>query len=467
MAAPLAIRVGDRCTARYLAQKFPASKLYKTRWYPGWVTAVGRGNESYDIAFDDGDEEPHVPAKFVRAATSPRQPAGGAEAVCVGRKTCRKSSRDVSEPDTKTRRTEQPDIVHAGAMYMLTLASAAWAATWVRTFLVALGLPLTNIENTFRNLHSPADTLVTWKYSVIAARLRQPALQACIPWLLINLMTLWYFGTGGFPVFLDDRPLAFELDPRELNHQTKERIKTELDRMANRAYQEFGCRCTKRGPQGSLQLQQLVDILTGIAELGAQRRLESIASVVELDKLLRNFAGIGPLTASRIILYAEANIPLTDAVAELDAATFTPTKGMALCFDKYIVPELKRLNLDAAQVERVAKTGCWLEACVKIIKEDADNDPLRRAVRRVCIEQTHLNAAQLEELEKLSLAAYDARVPTITNLEELCCDFINRPGKGYNGKKHNVKGPSLDDDWDRTFLYVGGRGVSPPILARA
>jgi len=62
--APLA--KGDRVSAKYKAQQYGSSL---TKWYTGVIAAVHTaetGSSTYDITFEDGDEEHRVPRHFIR-----------------------------------------------------------------------------------------------------------------------------------------------------------------------------------------------------------------------------------------------------------------------------------------------------------------------------------------------------------------------------------------------------------------
>lgn len=67
------VRAGDRCTARFGGEK---------AWFSGAVAAVAADRASAEVAYDDGDAEPAVPAALVRRLPDDRQlpavPAVGA-----------------------------------------------------------------------------------------------------------------------------------------------------------------------------------------------------------------------------------------------------------------------------------------------------------------------------------------------------------------------------------------------------
>jgi len=57
---------GDRVSAKYMAQHYGSSLA---NWYTGIITAVHatEAGSVYDIEFDDGDREKHVPRHFIQS----------------------------------------------------------------------------------------------------------------------------------------------------------------------------------------------------------------------------------------------------------------------------------------------------------------------------------------------------------------------------------------------------------------
>ena len=65
-------------------------------------------------------------------------------------------------------------------------------------------------------------------------------------------------------------------------------------------------------------------------------------------------------------------------------------------------------------------------------------------------------------MKTVALEAYEARVPTMLNIEELACDFVNRPLNNYRNRSFVLK----DGAWDRLRLHLCGRGPSKPWVGR-
>ena len=77
--------MGARIEARYQASSVSKINVSRTKWHPGTVKAY-RSVRTYNISYDDGDEETNVLAQFVRAAReadgeAPPAPASAAAAA--------------------------------------------------------------------------------------------------------------------------------------------------------------------------------------------------------------------------------------------------------------------------------------------------------------------------------------------------------------------------------------------------
>ena len=78
--------VGARIEARYQASSVSKINVSRTKWHPGTVKAYSKRAKTYNISYDDGDEETNVLAQFVRAAReadgeAPPAPASAAAAA--------------------------------------------------------------------------------------------------------------------------------------------------------------------------------------------------------------------------------------------------------------------------------------------------------------------------------------------------------------------------------------------------
>ena len=83
--------VGARVEARYQASSVSKINVSRTKWHPGTVKAYSKRAKTYNISYDDGDEETNVLAQFVRAAREAdgeAPPAPASAAAAAKRKGC-------------------------------------------------------------------------------------------------------------------------------------------------------------------------------------------------------------------------------------------------------------------------------------------------------------------------------------------------------------------------------------------
>ena len=145
------------------------------------------------------------------------------------------------------------NVCREGARVLLEKAAAAHSKTWVRHFLEARGLNTSDLGERFNRLHSPPDTLLSYKYEVIANHLAQPVFDDNYAYYLVVLAFLWYFGTKGFKHLLgvDRIPASDALVPRPITPLNCETIARDLHGLAY-ACRENGLKCTRAIPPANI-----------------------------------------------------------------------------------------------------------------------------------------------------------------------------------------------------------------------